>query len=43
MSMEQITGHSKLLRSCRGEGNDAPESVLLDEEIASSEFQMILR
>ncbi len=43
MSMEQITGHRQLLRSCSGEGKDAPECMLPDEKIASGEFQMILR
>ena len=42
MPVEQMTGHGQLLRSCRGEGKDAPESMLLDEQIASSEFQMVL-
>jgi hypothetical protein len=41
--MEQITGHRQLLRSCSGEGKDAPKSMLLDEKIASSKFQLILR
>jgi hypothetical protein len=43
MPMEQITGHRQLVRSCGGEGKDASKSTLLDENIASGEFQLILR
>ena len=43
MPMEQITGHRQLVRSRGGEGKDTAKSMLLDEKIASGEFEMMLR
>src|SRR5205085_5440035 len=43
MPMKQITGHRKLLRSCGREGDHTSTSMLLDEKIASGEFEMMLR
>jgi hypothetical protein len=42
MPVEQITGHRQLLWSRSGKGKNAPKSMLLDEQIASSEFQIVL-
>src|SRR5207248_2570119 len=42
MPMKQITGHRQLLRSCGREGDHTSKSMLLEEKIASGEFELML-